>query len=443
MASHPMTLNPRLMRAAVRPPRSVRVSPIGYILLLGLLAFCALNLGIVLKQVYPSLLPETPINPLVVALFFPPIFLLSNTRQRSVYFLAAWFFWMVYTLGGFGGSTPITDYVLAQRVFKIWITIIAIPWLAIRTVPVEKVPQVTKFVYLLVCVGAIVAIAQVLSPGIADVLNARSSEQRGAGFWDNPNNCGAICGIGVFLSMMYPLRSRTLNYTVRLILLGGLLASLSRSSILTFGVCCLIYGLTTKNFLVIVRVLVVMLVMAVVGITSLSYLKATASPVAQRRISKVMDSIRGQVSSEDIQGSRLVFWKASFDQIKTNWFRGLGHGQTKFRVHGHENLKATHNYYLEVWANSGFLALLAFLMLLAIMAITALRCRDMTIRAGMCALIATIAMLSMVNNGLMAFQPMGAFIGLFALIGFANKKQREPLMMAPPMRRLRPLRPMR
>lgn len=450
MATHPMAVNPHLMRSGVRPAPSVRVSRLGYVLLMVLLAVCTLNLGIVFTNLYPTALAtffgsEIPINPLVVALLFPPIFLLSNTKRRSVYFVAAWFFWLIFSLCGFLGAREyilVDDYRIAQRVFKIWITMIAIPWLVIRTVPEEKVPQITKFIYLLISVGAVLAVAQALNPAVANAFQGQSAEDRGAGPWQNPNNCGAFCGIGVFLSMMYPLRWRTLNYSVRIILLCGLLASLSRASILTFAVCCLVYGVTTKKFLVIAKVLVVMLAMAVVGGLSLGYLKTISNPAAQQRIDLVAKAIRGSVTVEDAKRSRFRYWKTSFQAIKTDWFIGLGHGQTSFEVAG-QGRKATHNYYLEVWANSGIVALLAFLALLTTIAITALKCRDMRVRAAMCALITTIVMLSFVNNGLMAYQPVGAVFGLLALIGCVNKKQRQPMRLALPVRGARLVRPTR
>ena len=250
------------------------------------------------------------------------------------------------------------DYNFAQLTVKLWIGVVGIPWLTARAVDKDRLPTLLKSSVVVAVVGGLFAILQVAYP--KPFVAIMSDPGRGAGFWVNPNNCGVVCGLAVFVSLLCPFRSKTINLAVRMALVAGVVSTLSRGGLVGLAVGAVVYGIVSKRFKTVVQLAVIMVVIFIGTTLTLDYM-ATQSQNLKVRIGRIQGILRGDFSES--RGARNEIWRLAFNAVQKDWLIGRGHGAMARVVPIGIGL-GPHNYFLFVWGNSGFAALLAFSALL-------------------------------------------------------------------------------
>jgi O-antigen ligase len=410
--------------------QTARIPKIAYWAFLVLFFFSHMNIGGIIIRLFPQ---EYPINPIFFAAC--ALFILPWTKGRGGYdyLPAAWTFVIVFSLLGFLGSRipeGMTLYFHAQALLKLWISLVGFPWLATRAVPDDRVSAVVKVFVFVAALGAIFAIFQVLglAPdslfiGSEDAKSLTVEEGRGAGFWINPNNCGAICGLSLFLSLTFPFKSKYVNAALRLIILTGILATLSRGGILGFMLGGTVYAITAQRLWLLIKVFAGMILFVLATILAIGYLAPKSEAIAYR-LERIEEMLQGNVAG-DATASRTYVWKKAFQEITRDWLIGLGHG-SMYRVvrygGGVGGGLGPHNSYLYMWGNSGILALIAFLFWLYVLVRNAWRCPDRTTRAAMMAASLMLCWFLMFDHSLLTHQFAGPAIAVMVLVSYHNRR---------------------
>jgi O-antigen ligase len=317
----------------------------------------------------------------------------TKGRQQSTVLWAAWAFWLVFVLGGFIGSQQITATgfrdILGITV-KSWISLIGLPWLALRAISEDKIPRFFRGTVVVTAIGAVVGLLQLVIPDFLQQISDNS--QRATGFWVNPNGCGLMCSIVFFISLMYPFQHRTLNWITRLLLIAGVAVSFSRAAILTFAVGWVVYGIATKRFGALLKTLVGLILFVAGLLITIETIEAV-SPNQAGRFEMVREFVSGNWS-DDRADNRTELWKQTLLAIEAErgLIFGLGHGSMFQVVDGGERGIAPHNYYLYVWGNSGILALLALIGFEFVLFLEAWKCTRREVRAALLAIAMIIAL---------------------------------------------------
>jgi len=425
---------PRAPARSIRPMAAgaTHIPPGIFRLFFLLLIFSIFNPGGVYTYRFSSSIPLNPIFFVAIAAIILPF---TNSQQKSVYFVFAWFYWVIFALGGFVGSEQVTGislYAVAQPLIKIWITLVGFPWLAIRSVSRENLPWLVKGTYIMIAIGAVFALAQVRWPGIfPDIVAA---EGRGSGFWINPNNCGVLSVIALFMNLLFPFKNRFLNYAFRALFLLGVIGSMSRAALLVLGGTSLVYGIAQKRFVTVIASIVFVFLFAATGIYIIEKIPTAVPQKMRPRIEAVKAFMQGDISdkAQSKTTSRTETWRISYEKIQQAPFFGHGHGSMNTIVHHHFG---PHNTYLYIWGTSGFPALLAFLTLLLTLAWLAWNCPDANYRSGLIAIVAGITVQLFFVHSMLDNQFIGAVISVIVVMIYHCRTMKKEDGQAPPQLR--------
>jgi O-antigen ligase len=214
----------------------------------------------------------------------------------------------------------------------------------------------------IVSAGACFAVVQTLYP--APFLAFNMVESRGAGFWINPNNCGALCVFTLLITFIWPLAQAKLNLLVRCALLAGIAASSSRAATGSLVLAILIILLVQKNLKTAVWVTVsAALLYVLISSVNLEQIAARLAPNSHRTSSFVR--LAGGEATEVVQQDiRWRIWQYSANVAMENWVSGCGltcmDHVAPFAGHG----LGPHNYYIYVLGTAGIVPLVALIFLL-------------------------------------------------------------------------------
>jgi O-antigen ligase len=305
---------------------------------------------------------EFSIYPVIFAVCTVIVLTFSKARARSKLLLVAWAFWLVFFLGGFLGSMQITalDFRASLRVtLKPWMTLVGLPWLALRAISEDKLPRLIHVTVLVTCAGAVVGLLQLALPGFMTRLMADVG--RAEGLWANPNTSGSICAMALFLSFLCPFKSHLLNWSSRLLLLAGVGASLSRVAILALVISWAVYTISARRFGTLVKSSFALLLFVAISLIVLGTMEAV-SEFHEQRIATVRSMLSGKWDEKTFTG-RTELWGPALDAILSNngLLFGLGHGAMGTIVESSNGGLAPHNCYLYVLGNSGLFALIGLL----------------------------------------------------------------------------------
>ena len=98
------------------------------------------------------------VYPVLFAVCATIVFAFSKPRKRSTILLAGWAFWLVFFLGGFLGPQQITAgkiVAFLRLTIMPWISIVGLPWLALRAVSEDKVAKFLRATVLVAAAGRV------------------------------------------------------------------------------------------------------------------------------------------------------------------------------------------------------------------------------------------------------------------------------------------------
>jgi hypothetical protein len=361
---------------------------------------------------------ELAIYPVTFAVMAAIVLVFSNGRQKSAIFLAAWVFWLTFFLGGFLGSEQATAanvrYTL-QVTLKPWMSIVGLPWLALRVIPAEKVPRLVRASVLIGSIGAILAFVQVFIPGFMQDINY--ADGRGSGFWINPNGGGIMCALLLFLSLTHPFQRRWLNWTTQFLLIVGVGVSFSRAALLSLIVGWVVYGIAAKRFRSLIGSAFVLVLFVASMIVALDTIE-TVSPDQARRVSFVRSFLQGDWSSDEAD-NRTGIWQATLQAVaeKRAFVFGLGHGSMGNVAGG----LAPHNAYLYVLGNSGIIALFGLFVWQFVIAQQGWSCARRETRAALLAIATIIALVHLFDSSFIDRASSGAVLACVVLAACFGK----------------------
>ena len=390
--------------AAVRAVREYRVPAVAVYSYFFFFLFSFFNVaGVVITWFKLSSLP---IQPVMFALTCAIVIPFTRSKPTHSYFVGAWIFWIIFTVGGFLGPHPlagVSDKPLWELVIKLWISLVGVPYLTIRAIDRNKLSVLVKVAVLAAVVGSLFSMLQVVRPGPFAVLMAEPG--RGAGFWVNPNSCALVVGFCLFLSLAFPFKSKLVNLSVRGILALGVLSTLSRTGLLMLVIGFAVYGVAAKRVRTVVQVGLVLLGVAVVGSVMVNYLQSSGSKAHASRLARFGAMLQGDFGGEQgQQNDRIILWRYGWRAIMQEPLLGQGHRYMD-KVVPIATGFGPHNYYIYVWGNSGFLAFLAFDWFLLSLVLLSWRCSE---RQSCAALLAIAAMVLRRGHGgsLLSRQPV-------------------------------------
>jgi hypothetical protein len=364
-----------------------------------------------LKSIYGEQF-ELAIFPVTFAIMAALVLVFSRGRHSSPILVAAWVSWLLYFLGGFLGTEQLTVSDIRttlQVTLKPLITLVGLPWLALRAVGEDKFPRLIHATVLFTCVGAVIAFVQVFVPGFMQDLTVEAG--RGSGFWLNPNTSGLMCVLVLFLSLVHPFQGFVLNWITRLLLIAGVAVSFSRTAILALIVGWVVYGVMAKRFRSLVATAFALVLFFVSMFAIIEGIEAVSENQAGR-LSFVRSFLAGDWRDEKAD-NRTELWRSTFLAIerKGALLFGLGHGSAGHIVDGY----APHNYYLYVLGNSGMIALIGLLAWNLTLAQQAWKCSRPRTRAALLAIAAILPVVQLFDHSLYATQSTGAILACFAL----------------------------
>jgi hypothetical protein len=363
----------------------------------------------------------------------------SRRRHKSTVWLVGWAFWAAFLLGGFLGPRQITAVhyrAMLEVTIKPWIAIIGVPWMAMRAVSQENVPRFLKFTVLLGAIGGALGLVQIVVPGFLQDLSDNS--QRATGFWMNPNTCGVICALTIFISLLCPFRFRALNWVTRLLLLAGVATSFSRTAVLALVIGWIVYGVASKKFWTLLKSLLAMVLFIGAMFAVLEIIEA-ASPIQAQRLAMLRSFLEGDWGAHETD-NRTELWQQTFHIIESQGglIFGLGHGSMLKPLETAEGQVAPHNYYLAVLGNSGIFALLLLLVFEFALFHQAWKCKQREVRAALLAMATIIALDHMFDHSMLTYPFAGVILACMVL---AIAHSRATSDLANPRRTVNPLPP--
>jgi O-antigen ligase len=398
---------------AARPqylPRAVRISGIArtsfwFIFLLSLTNIMAAVMWYI--ATVSGVDQELGIYPVTFGICAALVLLFTRGRHHSLILTVSWIFWGIFALFGFAGEYQLTGtyfrFVL-EVVIKPWMTIVGLPWLALRAISEDKAPRLIKATVLVMAILSLIAILQVAIPGFLKEI--MSEQGRGAATLINPNAFGATVACVLFLSFIYPFDRRWLNFTARLLLTAGLAVSFSRAAFLATFVAWIVYGITAKRFGALFKSLLAVPILIAAVLVTIEMVE-TISPQQAARFEAVKAFLRLEFANDETD-NRTDLWRGTMQTIldRDGVIMGLGHGSMTRVVGGLD----PHNYYLFVWGNSGILALFALLAFHLILFQQAFTCQRPETRAAVLAIATLLAIIHMFDHGLIGRPYPGAVL---------------------------------
>jgi len=376
---------------------------------------------------------ELPLFP--VFTLFTILMVLAFTRERAhgKYFWFAWSFYVVYILFGFAGPYQITGtsfYTVAELIVKNWISLIAFPWLAFRVVSPDKLPKFLFTILFCFSLGGILSVFQSLNSGFFGRFIVE--EGRGGGFWMNPNTCGLILLMGLFLSFLHNWKSPLWINLIRASLVAGVLLTYSRTAIISASAGGMVYALAYGRA---TRIVQVMLVIAILGFGLVLFgmmVESGTIPIENEslrvRISKISEMVSGKFSSDDKYNTRTPVWEAAIKQViyRGGLVFGTGHGSMERAVEHNGSFLAPHNEYIYIWGNSGIPGLLAYLIFLGVFFVEARKCRDPRIRAGIMGTMAVFMSNGIFGHSMFSIHSMGPILAILAMYMYYGQLPAQP-----------------
>jgi O-antigen ligase len=364
-------------------------------------------------------LTQMPTYPIATAIVLA--FVLATTKERSqgTYFWGAWSFWIFYTLVGFVNATSVNSEnfrVVLESLVKSWISLIGIPWMAFRIISPDQLPRYTKLLVLTTTVGSIMCLAHTANPDLFWFM-ASGGTLRGSGPWENANGAAMFLMFAMFLIRLTTWNNRLVKTIIYLLLLAGFIGTFSRGAILGYILGESTYLILVKNYK---RIFVGALFLSVflAGWITLGFLVQNNSLTIESdelrpRVQMFSNIISGK-ASEDLEASRIHLWKAGIQHVVDGGgiLFGVGHaGLIKSKGEG----LASHNEYIQYFADGGLLGLTAFLSFLFMIFYIFLRCKDRIIRSCLTGMIVSLCFMCITGSGTFLSQSIGAYIAIMAL----------------------------
>jgi O-antigen ligase len=376
------------------------------------------------------------IYPVMFAVAMVIVLVFSKGRHKSPLLVAAWVYWTVFTLGGFVGQGQLTAtnfrFILQVTVLP-WITLIGMPWLALRAISEDKLPRLLRATVIVTCAGTVFGLLQLLIPGFMSELLA--TPDRASGLWLEPNSGGYLVVMVLFLSLICPFRASWVNWVIRLVFLVGVAASLSRASMLALLVGWVVYAISSKRFATLFKSVIGLAVVAAATLPALTMMEEMV-PESAKRITYLRSFLTGDWSDGSVD-NRTVLWKATFEAIKQGgMILGVGHGS----MAGVADDLAPHNYYLLVWGNSGILALFALLAYKFTLFHQAARCTRQETRAALMAVASVLCVVHMFDGAVIGAPFISAAMACVVITVCYGKMRSGVGQRQPPLNRgLRPV----
>jgi O-antigen ligase len=407
--------------AHVRPWSARSSDRLIWIVVLILLLFLLSNLPAIFTFVTGVQFPYSPIIVLMVSLL---VLLTTAPTSHGPFFYAGVIYCAVFTIFGFMGPHFLGFtglYGTLEAIVKHWIAIVLVPWMVMRVMTVDRIPQFVKSIVVLSCVGAILSALQVVA---VPIFGAWVTDKgRGAGFWINPNCCAPILGIALILAWAIPFRNRRTNLLVQVLLITGILATLSRSGLIALMIAFVVRAWVGKDFRSLIKSVGLTVLIGLAGVLVLAGLSLEKRSSERLEMLGRMFEMRAETSADT--GTRLETWQAAFQLVSEHWFTGRGHTSMVHVLYQGGRVEgglAAHNYYLYVWGNSGILALIALLFYFGTGFKQSLRCVPSRIRGATGAIVALLVVISMFDSSILATQYAGAFLApLTVLLRYARR----------------------
>ena len=98
--------------------------------------------------------------------------------------MVAWLFWILFAVGGFIGPDRLasfSDKVLYQLILKLWISLIGMPLMLLRTISREKLPMIVKVGVVSAVSGALFSMAQMVFRGRLGKFSSEAGRAPGIG----------------------------------------------------------------------------------------------------------------------------------------------------------------------------------------------------------------------------------------------------------------------
>ena len=356
------------------------------------------------------------VGPINVAVFFVvAIYLFIKLRYRFFkrYFMVAWLFFILYIIFGFIGERSVFNKDTFQHFIKYWISLIAIPWLAIVVIKKEDLYIYLKTFIVGAFLGGLFAVFQLFAFDYFQWM-INSGNVRGAGFWINPNMCGFMLISTLFLTMNFKAKRKPLLAICRLFMVFGVMATLSRTSLAILAGGAIAFALLSKNRKLVRNVLTSMVVAIGVLIMAIPFM----GQYQLNRITSMGDIAAGN----DITGksdNRSFVWIYATGEILNNdpvW--GLGHNSMDNIVPMGDEGIGPHNLYIWIWGNSGLVGLGALIFYLFYFFVLARRFSDPLIKASALIFAFLIVANNFMTHALIVHQTTSVGIMFFIVLLF-------------------------
>lgn len=425
MASPSLVMQPAPPAGWVRPMRPIQVQWIARFGFYTVYLASLMNVAALFTR-YNSRVAdqsyEAPSYPFIFAVGMLLVLTFTRGRGMSTYLWVAWGFWLVYALMGFIGQyqkTAISLYFIAKFVFKPWMSMVGLPWMAIRAISEDKLDRFIKTTVIATSIGAFLAMVQVVLP--QPFSKFVTEPGRGSGFWINPNHCGGLCASVLMFSLIAPFSSKLVTTTLRLLLIGGVIASFSRSGLLCLLIGAIVYGVSTKQLSVLLKSLAAVLAIGLCLLVAINVL-APRSPELQHRLATIKAFITLDLQAEG-NDNRSGVWREAARTIieRGGLIIGLGHGSMERIVEVGAGL-SPHNYYLFVWGNSGLFALLGLLVYQFMLVEQSLRCTAVRTRAALTAVALMLAFMQIFDHSWYGSPGPGAVVTVLAVAFFYGRQ---------------------
>ncbi len=403
------------------------VPPIAQWAFVGFFVFTLTNAApLVQRQFKWDAIPIQPVAFAITALLVIPF---ARAKPGTFYFMIAWTFWILFTIGGFLGPDRLasfSDKGLYQLILKLWISLVGMPLLLLRTISREKLPMIVKVGVLSAATGAVFSMAQMAFRGRLG--NFSSEAGRGAGYWIDPNSCAHALTFFLFLSFAYPFRSKSTNLLIRGLLVLGILSTLSRTGLVLLPVGFLVFAISAKRLRIFFQAgaaFAVVLVAANILVTLLQPGTGAGSMLdsekSNRRLTRFSNLLQGKVDDgKKAKFDRMELWGYGWDAVMRQPLFGRGHRFMDSVVPIGEGI-GPHNYYLFVWGNSGFLAFAAFIVFLLTLFRMSRQCTNTAAKPAMLAITTMLACIAMADHAVINVQFVGCVLAVIVGIHYYNR----------------------
>jgi hypothetical protein len=325
-----------------------------------------------------------PLNPLLFLVCTVVLLVFGRTAPSysKRYLMAAGIF-VALILGL--GAMSVTDWHTVdgkqamQEASKLWIAAIGIPWLGLRIADGNFIRKIFKAGVFFITMGALFAVLQFARPSLLSMLSEEPG--RGAGFWLNPNSCGAMCVLALLFSFVWPYENRILRIGTRVALILGLMSSMSRAAVGAALVAWFVYVLVRQSWRGVA-------VLGVIG-TIFFVLPFVVDPGSviesvshnHGRAQSFSRLARGEVGNVVTGDIRWKIWQRTSDVAMDNWEFGCGLTCMARAAHIAGTYYVPHNYYIYVLGTGGVLAIAAFVCFIVYTARSALAISNLHLRA--------------------------------------------------------------